>query len=138
MNKIFENCYLIEFPKFGDNNRGFLTVLEEDKNIPFKIKRVYYVYEIGDLSKIRGPHAHKQAEQVFINVKGKATYHIENKEEKTRVILNQPNIGIYIGSKIWHYICDFSKDLIFLVVASKYFDENDYIQEYKEFLNYSD
>lgn len=134
--KIFNNCYLTELPKYGNNKRGFLTAMEVDKEIPFQIKRVYYIYGIGNLSEIRGPHAHKQTEQYFVNVKGKATYHLDNGVKKKIIKLDKPNTGIYIGPKIWHYMNDFSDDIILLAVASSYFDENDYLREYNEFIKF--
>ena len=134
--KIFEGCYLITFSTFGDNDKGFLTVIESNKQIPFKLKRIYYIHNIGNISEIRGPHAHKQTEQCFINIQGKATYHLDNGIVKKKITLDEPNIGIYIGPKIWHYMNEFSKDIILLAVASTYFDENDYIRDYNEFLDY--
>jgi len=134
---IFENCYLIEFPKLGDNNRGFLTAFEINNKFLFAIKRIYYIYEIGDLQGIRGPHAHKQTQQIFFTLNGKAKYHLDNGIEKKEITIDKPNIGIFIGPKIWHYINDFSVGIIFLVVASTYYDENDYLRNYDQFLDYN-
>lgn len=134
--KIFENCYFLEFPKYGDNKRGFLTVFEENKNIPFKIKRVYYIYEIGDLTQIRGPHGHKKTEQVFFNLNGRATYYLDNGKEKKEIVLDKPNIGLYIGPKVWHYIKNYSKNIVFLVVASTFYEESDYLRNYDDFLDF--
>ncbi|MHA1843084.1 MAG: WxcM-like domain-containing protein, partial [Promethearchaeota archaeon] len=66
----FKNCYLIEFSKHGDNSRGYLTAIEKNNGLPFDINRIYYIYEIGNLNEIRGPHAHKKTEQIFITLKG--------------------------------------------------------------------
>lgn len=132
----FKNCRLIKFPKLGNDKKGFLSVLEAKKNIPFSIKRIYYIYRIGNLSEIRGPHAHKNTEQVFVCMNGKATYFLDDGEDKTKITVVEPNIGIYIGPKIWHYITEFSKDVILVGVASSYYDEKDYIRNYDEFTNY--
>lgn len=132
----FKNCHLIKFPKIGDSKRGYLTFFESNKGIPFEIKRVYYIYNIEDNSQIRGPHAHKETEQVFINVQGHATYYLDDGKNKSEIILNEPNLGIYIGPEIWHHMGDFSEDIIFLVVSSSNYDESDYIRSYKEFITY--
>lgn len=131
-----KNCHLIKFSKFGNDKRGFLSVFEAQKDIPFDIKRVYYMYGIGNLSEIRGPHAHKNTEQVFICINGKATYFLDDGENKTKITIDEPNIGIYIGRKIWHYMTQFSKDTIILGVASSYYNGKDYIRNYNEFIDY--
>lgn len=131
-----ENCYLIEFPKYGDSKRGYLSVIEKLKNIPFDIKRIYYIYDIGDLSEIRGPHAHKNTEQIFITLNGKAKYHIDNGFTRKEIVIDKPNIGIYIGPNIWHYITNFSSNVILLVIASQFYDPLDYLKKYENFLNF--
>ncbi len=134
-NIIFGDCYLVELPKFGDNQRGFLTSIESMKKIPFEIKRIYYIYEITKLSEIRGPHAHKEAQQIFINISGTSTCNLDNGKERKKIRLVNPNIGIYIGPRIWHYFNEFSEKVIILAIASNYYKESDYIRDYKEFIN---
>lgn len=133
----FKNCSLINFPKFGDNKRGYLSFFESKKECPFDIKRVYYIYGIGDSSEIRGPHAHWKTEQIFININGKSTYFLDDGKEKKNIIIDEPDVGIYIGPKIWHYMTDFSPNLVILIVASRYYDESDYIHNYDEFIKQS-
>ena len=128
-----KHCYLIDFPKFGDGVGGYLTFFESSNQIPFKIRRVYYIYDIGDLNTIRGFHAHKATEQVFITLKGKATYVLDDGKNKDKVTLETPNIGIYMGPMVWHTLQNFSPETVILVLASEYYDESDYIQNYKNF-----
>jgi len=85
---------------------------------------------------MRGPHAHRRTEQIFINIRGKATYFLDNGIEKKNLILDKPNNGIYIGPKVWHYIKEFSSDIIILVVASTPYNEADYIRNYDDFMKY--
>lgn len=132
----FYNCKLINLPEFGDSERGLLTFFQFPDIIPFEIKRVYFIHGIGDLSKIRGPHAHKDTEQVFITIQGESTYHLDDGTNKKSLVLSNPNRGILIGSKVWHYMDNFSKDTIFLVLASSVYDEKDYLRNYDDFLDY--
>jgi len=132
----FTNCYLTKFLKIGDDKKGFLFFFESKRNIPFNIKRIYYIYGIGDLSTIRGPHAHKTTEQIFICLNGKVTYFLDDGENETKITITKPNIGIYIGPKIWHYMTNFSKNAIILGIASSYYNENDYIRNYNDFISY--
>jgi dTDP-4-dehydrorhamnose 3,5-epimerase-like enzyme len=131
-----KNCYLIKLPKFGDKKRGFLSALEEKKDISFNIGRIYYIYGIGDLSKIRGPHAHRGTEQVFICLRGRAAFFLDDGKNKRKITIKEPNAGLYIGKRIWHSIKFFSKDTIVLGIASGYYNEKDYIRNYNKFMAY--
>lgn len=132
----FKNCKLMTFPKYGDEDRGFLTFFEAEKGVPFRIQRVYYIYGIGDANQVRGPHAHKNTDQIFINVVGHAAYHLDDGESTTTVVLTEPNNGIFIGKEIWHYMTDFSERAVILVIASSHYNESDYLREYEGFLKY--
>jgi len=136
INLNIRNCRLIEFPKIGDDKRGFLSFGESLKGIPFEIKRIYYIYEIGDLSAIRGEHAHKKLEQVFLCIRGKVTFLLDDGERKEKIELKEPNKGLYIGPKLWHNMINFSKDTVILAIASDYYNEEDYIREYDKFRDY--
>jgi len=130
------NCRIIELPKIGDDKRGFLSVGESLKDIPFEIKRMYYIYEIGDLSVVRGEHAHKKLEQVFFCIRGKVTFLLNDGEKREEIELKEPNKGLYIGPKLWHTMINFSKDTVILAIASDYYNEEDYIRDYDEFIDY--
>lgn len=124
----------ILFDIHGDE-RGQLVAIEELKSIPFDIKRVYYMYNTTS-KVIRGKHAHKKLQQVMICLNGFCKLHLDDGEEKQTIDLNSPNEGIYITNNIWREMSDFSDDCVLLVLASEYYDENDYIRDYQDFLNY--
>ena len=131
------NCKLIELPKIGDRERGYLSFMESLRNIPFEIKRVYYIYGIEDPSAVRGEHAHKEnLEQIFFCINGSVTFLLDDGENKDKYELKDPNIGIYIGPGVWHTLVNFSKDAIILVVASDYYNEELYIRDYNKFLEH--
>lgn len=122
------------FPVHGDD-RGQLVAIEEMKNIPFKIKRVYYMYDTGMLVS-RGHHAHKCLEQILICVHGSCKILLDDGNDKETVVLDKPYEGLYIANDIWREMFDFSEDAVLLVLASQYYDENDYIRDYEKFLEY--
>lgn len=122
------------FPPHGDD-RGQLVVVEENKDIPFDIKRVYYIYDtLTDVT--RGFHAHKNLEQILICVHGSCKIHLDNGSETEEVLLDKPYEGLYISNDIWREMYDFSPDAVLLVLASQYYDEADYIRNYDEFLKF--
>lgn len=123
---------MFEFQPHGDE-RGQLIALEENKDIPFKIKRVYYIYGTKENVR-RGFHAHKNLEQILICVSGSCKIHLDNGFETEEVILDKPSIGLYIANDMWREMYDFSRDAVLLVLASKLYDEADYIRDYNEFL----
>jgi len=122
------------FPPHGDD-RGQLVVVEENKDIPFDVKRVYYIYDtLTDV--VRGHHAHKCLEQVLICVHGSCKIHLDNGFETEEVLLDKPYEGLYISNDIWREMYDFTPDAVLLVLASQYYDEADYIRNYDEFLKF--
>ncbi len=118
----------------GDN-RGQLVALEEAKEIPFDIKRVYYIYDTLEGVR-RGFHAHKQLKQLMICVHGSCKILLDNGTEKEIVVLDKPYEGIFIESNMWREMYDFSPDAVLLVLASEVYDESDYIRDYDKFLEY--
>ncbi|MUK49022.1 sugar 3,4-ketoisomerase [Aliivibrio fischeri] len=123
---------LIEFDVIGDE-RGNLVVLEGNKNIPFDIKRIYYLYGMkNDLP--RGFHAHKKLLQVAVCISGSCKILMDNGVNKEVVKLNSPKCGLLIDKMQWHEMFDFSDGCILMVMASDYYDESDYIRDYKAFL----
>lgn len=113
--------------------RGILVAIQQIKDIPFEIKRIYYMYGTKE-NVIRGCHAHKTLQQVLICINGSCKILLDNGAERETVILDKKNLGIYIGANIWREMFEFSKDAILLVLASDYYDEKDYIRNYDEFL----
>lgn len=123
-----------QFQQHGDT-RGQLVALEEFKEIPFKVKRIYYIFDTKENVR-RGLHAHKILEQILICVSGSCKVLLDNGKETVEVILNSPTEGLYISSSIWREMYDFSEDAVLLVLASELYTESDYIRNYNEFLNY--
>ena len=120
------------FQPHGDD-RGQLVALEEHKDIPFEIKRVYYMYDTGE-GVHRGFHAHKSLEQILVCVHGSCKVLLDNGFEKKVVPLERPYEGVYVSSGMWREMYDFSPDAVLLVLASELYDEADYIRDYDEFL----
>ncbi len=120
------------FQQHGDD-RGMLVALEEYKDIPFEIKRVYYMYDTKkDVH--RGFHAHKSLEQILICIHGSCKVLLDNGTEKKIVSLEKPYEGLYIANNMWREMYDFSEDAVLMVLASEYYKEEDYIRDYNEFL----
>lgn len=115
-----------------DDSRGSLISLEVYKNIPFEIKRVYYLFSLN--SEPRGFHAHKQLKQFILCLSGSCTIKIDDGVTSHEYNLSSPNIGLFINSFEWREMYNFSKDCVILVLASDLYDENDYIRDYSEFL----
>lgn len=122
------------FQPHGDE-RGQLIALEEFKDIPFHIKRVYYMYDTGE-GVVRGHHAHKDLEQILVCIHGSCKVRLDNGTESKVVLLEKPYEGLYVASNIWREMFDFSADAVLLVFASEFYDEKDYIREYEEFVRY--
>ena len=122
------------FQPHGDD-RGQLVALEEFKDIPFRIKRVYYMYDTG-ISVIRGRHAHKSLQQILICIHGSCKIKLDNGNEQKIVPLEKPYEGLFVTNAMWREMFDFSSDAVLMVLASELYDESDYIRDYDEFLNY--
>ena len=122
----------IEFPKVHDS-RGDLTFIEGEIHIPFKIARVYYIYN-APVNAQRGGHAHKELEQVIIALSGSFRLILDNGKQKFNYWLNNPQQGIYINKLVWREIDSFSQGAVCMVLASEHFQESDYYRNYKQFL----
>lgn len=129
---------LLKFDVIKVNNySGKLVALESCRNVPFDIKRVYYIWG-NNLHDIRGHHAHKKLEQVLVCVSGACDFILDNGKEKARVHLDNPAVGLYIKHNIWREFTNFSHDCVVMVLASEHYDEKDYIRDYNEFLKVCD
>ena len=122
----------ILFDSLGDD-RGQLLSLEGNKNIPFDIKRVYYMFNTVPGAR-RGFHAHKQLEQVLVCTSGRCKILLDDGHKKQSTVLDQPNVGLYVGNMLWREMYDFSADCVLMVLASAHYDETDYIRNYDLFL----
>lgn len=118
---------------FHGDDRGKLSVMETGKNIPFDVKRVYYIYDTEKEVR-RGFHAHKSLSQVLLCVNGSCKIMLDDGHERCDVTLDSPEKGIIIENNVWREMYDFSDQAVLLVLASELYDESDYIRDYDEFL----
>lgn len=123
---------IIDFKIMGDN-RGSLIALEENHNVPFDVKRVYYIFGTKENVR-RGFHAHKNLKQLAICVNGSCTFLLDDGKLKEHIALTSPTQGLLIEGLIWREMYDFSKDCVLMVLADNYYDESDYIRDYELFL----
>lgn len=122
----------IDFQEHGDW-RGQLVALEENKNIPFSVKRVYFMYDTK-AGVVRGKHSHKKLHQVLFCVAGECTIRLDDGRNKVDVRLSQPSRGLLIEPGTWREMYDFTPGAVLMVLASEYYDESDYIRDYELFL----
>lgn len=123
---------MIPLQMHGDE-RGSLIALEEEKNIPFQIKRVYYMFKTGKDVR-RGFHAHKELKQVAIAVRGSCRFLLDDGRERIDILLDNPAQGLVIDSCIWREMYQFSEDCVLMVLADSLYDESDYIRDYDCFI----
>jgi hypothetical protein len=123
---------LIDLPVIRDN-RGNLTFVEGTRHVPFKIERVYYLYDVPSGSE-RAGHAHKTLRQLIIAASGSFSVHLEDGRKRETVYLNRSHRGLLMGPMVWRVIDDFSSGAVCLVLASSFFDEADYIRDHATFL----
>lgn len=128
-----DQCRKINLKKI-DDARGSLTVVEGTKDIPFEIKRIYYIYNIP-AGEYRGTHAHRKLEQLMIAVSGSFDVIADDGSTKVKFHLSKPFEGLYIPQMIWREMSNFSSGTVCLVLASEIYDESDYIRNYGEYLN---
>lgn len=122
------------FQPHGDE-RGQLVALEEFRDIPFQIKRVYYIYDIVE-GAVRGHHAHKSLQQILVCIHGRCKIRLDDGKETKIIPLEKPYEGLYVSNAMWREMFDFSPDAILMVLASELYDETDYIRNYDDFLDY--
>ena len=125
------NCNVVELPKIH-NRSGNITVIQNGLDLPFDIKRVYYLYDVPGGSE-RGGHAHKNLHQLIVAASGCFDVVIDDGKQKKIIQLNRPNFGLMVIPGIWREIVNFSSGAICFVLASEKYSEDDYIREYNEF-----
>lgn len=132
---MLEKIQIIDIPKISDpEGRGNLSVIEGDF-LPFKVKRVYYLYDVPSDS-TRGGHAHKELYQFLIALSGSFDVVLDDGINRKTITLNRPNKGLLIPKGIWRELENFSAGSVCLSLVSASFDEQDYIRDYQEFQNY--
>ena len=127
-----DDCCLIDLSKI-QNKSGNITVLENKNDIPFDVKRIYYLYDIPS-GESRGGHAHYQLEQYLVAVGGSFDVLLDDGKNKKRLTLNRPNIALHIVPGLWRELDNFSSGCISMVLASHLYDEDDYIRSYADFI----
>lgn len=127
-----EFCRLLDFKEKGDD-RGKLVIVEGNQDIPFEIKRLFYIYG-SDRNVIRGQHANRNSEFVLINVSGTSKVMVTDGKKKQVVELTKPRQGVYLPKMVWKEMYDFSPDSVLLVLASTHYDGGEYIRNYEDFL----
>jgi dTDP-4-dehydrorhamnose 3,5-epimerase-like enzyme len=132
MSEIDNKYKILNFPDLGDE-RGNLVVVEGEQQIPFNIKRVFYIYGSDD-TVVRGQHANLRSEFVLINVAGSSKVKVDDGKETSIIELNQPRMGVYLPKMLWKEMYDFSPDSVLLVLSNEHYDGTEYIRDYDEYL----
>ena len=124
---------MLEFPQKGDE-RGHLVIVEGMKDVPFDIKRIFYIYG-SDKDVVRGQHANLKSQFVLVNVAGKSKVRVKDGLGNEAIFsLNRAHTGIYLPEMVWKDMYDFSKDAVLLCISSEHYDEKEYIRDYNEFV----
>lgn len=128
-----KDCSIIDLPRINDP-RGNLTFVESQNHIPFDIKRVYYLYDVPG-GAVRAGHGHKALHQLLIAMSGSFDIHLDDGVSKKTIHMNRSYYGLYICPMIWREIDNFSSGAVCMVLASEFYDEQDYFRNYDDFLN---
>ena len=126
---------MIDLPKIADP-RGNLTFVEGGRNVPFEIKRVFYLYDVPG-GESRGGHAHRKCKQFIVAMSGSFDVIVDDGEKRRTFTLNRSYYGLYLPSMIWREMANFSSGSVCMVLASEFYDESDYFREHDEFIEAS-
>lgn len=129
------DCTVIELDRHHSDRKGNISVVENGRDVPFNVKRTYYLYDVPG-GESRGGHAHKELRQLIIAASGSFTVTLDDGHVKRTFTLNRPYQGLYVVPGIWRTLDDFSSGAVCLVLASEKYDAADYIRDYNEFLEY--
>lgn len=132
-NSTVNDCKIIQLSKIH-NRAGNITIIENKIDIPFEVKRIYYLYDIPS-NETRGGHAHKELYQLVVAVGGSFNINLNDGVNNNTIFLNRPDFGLLIVPGIWRDLSDFSSSSVCLVFASEIYSENDYIRDYDDFIN---
>ena len=130
-----ENVRIIELPKILDQ-RGNLSFIEENRHIPFSIKRVYWIYDVSG-GEIRGGHAFKEQQELIVALSGSFDVVVNDGINIEKHSLNRSYYGLFVPAGIWRHMENFSTNSLALILSSTMFDENDYIRNYENYLQYA-
>lgn len=128
-----DDCRIIDIRKYSDT-RGYLSVIEEGEDIPFEIKRIYYLYMVPEAA--RGAHAHKQLQQLMVATSGSVHVTLDDGVNKRTFVLDKPWKGLLVVPGLWRDLDNFAGGTVCMVLASEHYAEEDYIRNYDEFLEY--
>ena len=131
-----KNSGVVHLQFYDDFPDGNLVIGEAKKNIPFEIKRVYYINNLFNKAAVRGKHAHKKLEQIIFCINGSFELKLDDGTTKQTITLDNPYFGIRLGKLLWHTMSKFSKNCVILVLANDIYKENDYLRNYKEFIEF--
>lgn len=134
-NSTVYDCTIIELDKHHSDRKGNITVVENEKDVPFEIHRTYYLYDVPG-GESRGAHAHKELSQLIVAASGSFTVTLDDGKVKRSFLLNRPYQGLLVVPGIWRDLIDFSSGSVCLVLASHEYDEADYIRDYNDFLKF--
>ena len=133
-NSVYD-CTILELDKHHSERKGNISVVENNQDVPFEVRRAYYLYDVPG-GESRGGHAHKELSQLIIAASGSFTVTLDDGRVKRTFTLNRPYQGLYVVPGIWRTLDDFSSGAVCLVLASHEYDEGDYIRDYNEFIQY--
>lgn len=130
--KLLDQVYTLEFKQNGDD-RGHLVVVEGNKDVPFALARIFYIYgSAADV--VRGCHANRRSEFVLINVSGTSKVKVTDGKDEKVIVLDKPHMGVYLPKMVWKEMYDFSPDSVLLCLASEVYDPDEYIRSYSDYL----
>ncbi len=129
------DCTMIELDKHHSERRGNLSVVQNGYTVPFDVKRIYYLYDVPG-GESRGAHAHKELSQLIVAVSGAFRVTLDDGNVKRSFILNRPYQGLYVKPGIWRDLDDFSSGAVCMVLASETYQQDDYIRDYNEFIDF--
>jgi hypothetical protein len=132
-NSVYD-CHVLPLSKIH-NRAGNITIIEGEQNIPFNIRRIYYLYDIPG-GESRGGHAHKELSQLIVAASGSFDVLLDDGANKKIIKLNRPKYGLMVVPGIWRELFEFSSGSICMVLASHKYDESDYIRQYQDFITY--
>ena len=133
---MLDNCYTFNIETFNDA-RGSLSVIENNASLPFEIQRLYYLHNTQDQC-IRGVHAHKKLEQIIVAFYGRFEIHLDDGTNKKTFILDDPSVGLYVCPMVWREVIPVGDGGICAVLASRKYEEEDYIHDYSSFLLFTE
>lgn len=129
------DCTVIEIDRHHSDRKGNISVVENGRDVPFDVKRAYYLYDVPG-GESRGGHAHRELRQLIVAASGSFTVTLDDGHVKRTFTLNRPYQGLYVVPGIWRTLDDFSSGAVCMVLASERYDADDYIRDYREFLEY--